>query len=54
MFGDRLNVAVDNYEEDFKNIEKIISGAGINIINHRIIPTSLENVFIHLISEMQK
>jgi len=49
MFGDRLNVAVDNYEKDFSEIEKIISGSGIQMIDHRIIPTSLENVFIYLI-----
>ncbi len=51
MFGDRLNVAVDNYEKDFASIEKLIIDNGIQLIDHRIIPISLENVFIHLISE---
>jgi len=51
MFGDRIDVAVNNYETEFPVIEKILAGADIQIIDHRIIPTSLENVFIHLISE---
>lgn len=51
MFGDRLNVAVDNYEKDFAVIEKLITVRGIQMIDHRMIPMSLENVFIHLIGE---
>jgi ABC-2 type transport system ATP-binding protein len=51
MFGDRLNVAIDDYKNDFGRIEKLLSTSGIQLIDHRIIPTSLENVFIHLIGE---
>ena len=51
MFGDRLNVAVDNYKEDFGAIEKRLIENGVQMVDHRIIPTSLENVFIHLIGE---
>ncbi len=51
MFGDRLNVAVDDYQNDFPQIENLIKSNGIQLIDHRIIPTSLENVFIHLINE---
>ena len=51
MFGDRLNVAVNEYEKDFAAIEKLFIEYNIQMIDHRIIPTSLENVFIHLISE---
>ncbi|MHB8336471.1 MAG: ABC transporter ATP-binding protein [Ignavibacteriaceae bacterium] len=51
MFGDRINVAVNNYEKDFTIIEKILVEAGVQLADHRVIPTSLENVFIHLISE---
>jgi len=50
-FGDRLNVAIDDYKNDFDRIEKLLSTSGIQLIDHRIIPTSLENVFIHLIGE---
>jgi ABC-2 type transport system ATP-binding protein len=51
MFGDRLNVAVSEYEKDYLVIEKLMADNGIKMIDHRIIPTSLENVFIHLIGE---
>ncbi len=51
MFGDRIDVAVNNYETEFNEIQKILTASNISIIDHRIIPTSLENVFIHLISE---
>jgi ABC-2 type transport system ATP-binding protein len=51
MFGDRLNVAVSEYEKDYAVIEKLMTDNGIKMIDHRIIPTSLENVFIHLIGE---
>ncbi len=51
MFGDRLNVAVDNYKEDFGAIEKLLIENGVQMVDQRIIPTSLENVFIHLIGE---
>ncbi len=51
MFGDRIDVALNNYDTDFSQVEQILSNAGVNLIDHRVIPTSLENVFIHLISE---
>ena len=51
MFGDRLNVALEDYNEDFEKIEKLFSENSIQMIDNRIIPTSLENVFIHLIGE---
>ncbi|GAB4293702.1 MAG: ABC transporter ATP-binding protein [Ignavibacteriaceae bacterium] len=51
MFGDRLNVALKSYDEQYKNLEKLLTNNGIEIYDHRIIPPSLENVFIHLISK---
>jgi ABC-2 type transport system ATP-binding protein len=51
VFGDRINVGIMNYEKDFPEIKRIISEAGIQFIEHRIVPISLENVFIHLINE---
>jgi ABC-2 type transport system ATP-binding protein len=54
MFGDRLNAAITDYQNDYSSIEKLLRENGIEIIDHRLIPTSLENVFIHLIGETQK
>ena len=51
LFGDRINVGVMNYEEDISEIKRIIREAGIQLIDYRTVPISLENVFIHLINE---
>lgn len=51
MYGDRLNVALINYANEYSALEKILINTGIQIIDHRIITPSLENVFIHLISK---
>jgi ABC-2 type transport system ATP-binding protein len=45
-FGDRLNLVVDNAERDFPAVEARLRGAGIEILDWRVIPPSLENVFI--------
>lgn len=51
MFGDRLNVALKNYNDDYSEVQKLLTNNNINIIDHRVITPSLENVFIHLISK---
>jgi ABC-2 type transport system ATP-binding protein len=54
MFGDRLNVVLNDYEKEFPVVEKLVLSSNSKIIDHRIIPISLENVFIHLINEAQQ
>jgi drug efflux transport system ATP-binding protein len=51
MFGDRINVMVNNYDNEYRILEKLLQDNGIEIINHRLISASLENVFIYLVSE---
>jgi ABC-2 type transport system ATP-binding protein len=51
VFGDRMDIVVTEYEKDYKNIEVLLTGNGIQVIDHRLVPSSLENVFIHLIGE---
>lgn len=51
MYGDRLNVALHSYENDYASLEKLLIDNSIQIIDKRVIPPSLENVFIHLISK---
>lgn len=51
IFGDRLNVAIDNSDKDEKNIRKILEENSVNITDLRKITPSLENAFIHLIKE---
>lgn len=51
MYGDRLNVALQNYDEQYKNLEVLLTDNNVEIYDHRVITPSLENVFIHLISK---
>ena len=50
-FGDRLNVVADSFEKDFPIIESFLNKNGIEVYDKRIIPASLENVFIHLLKK---
>lgn len=51
IFGDRLNVAADNHDENDGKIRKILEENSIIISDIRKISPSLENAFIHLIKE---
>lgn len=51
LFGDRLDVAVDDYENDLALLRSVLKTKGIEITGQRIKPASLENVFIHLLKE---
>jgi len=51
MFGDRLNVVVDDCEKDCKELEALLKNNSITITDIRPIPPSLENVFMHLIKD---
>lgn len=53
MFGDRLNVALPNYDNYYPKLESMLIDNAIHIVDKRIIPPSLENVFIHLIKNEQ-
>lgn len=53
-FGDRLNVVADNFEKDFPAIEAVLNKNGIEVYDKRIIPASLENVFIHMLKSERK
>lgn len=47
MYGDRLNIAVSEYEKDYALIHKLLLENSIVEISKRMIAPSLENVFIH-------
>lgn len=49
IFGDRINVMINNYDVEFPAIEKLLGSNNINIISSKVMQPSLENVFIHLI-----
>lgn len=49
LFGDRIDIALDNYKKDFSTIENLLRNENITMTSHRVKPVSLENVFIHLL-----
>lgn len=51
MYGDRLNIAVSNQVEDYAVLHALFSQHAITEIDKRIITPSLENVFIHYMSQ---
>jgi ABC-2 type transport system ATP-binding protein len=46
LFGDRLNVVVDKPEKEIPLIEAALVREGIPVLQKRLLPPSLENVFI--------
>jgi ABC-type multidrug transport system ATPase subunit len=54
MFGDRFDVVIDDYETDYPLIKKILDDNSISIIDNRLKPVSLENVFIKILKEKNK
>jgi len=50
-FGDRLHVIVDDAGKDVRRVEHILKNEHIHLEGIRIIPPSLENVFISLLTQ---
>lgn len=46
LFGDRLNVVVDEPEKQIPRVESALCKEGIPVLQKRLLPPSLENVFI--------
>lgn len=51
IFGDRINIMIQDYKKEFSKIESLLQKNGIAITSRRLIAPSLENVFIYLIKE---
>jgi ABC-2 type transport system ATP-binding protein len=51
LFGDRLNISADNFENSAGEIKKMLEENSVEVIDIRKIPPSLENAYIHLIKE---
>jgi ABC-2 type transport system ATP-binding protein len=51
LFGDRINIITDNAEENITSIINLLDSNSIIVSDTRIIPPSLENVFIHLVEK---
>ncbi len=53
LFGDRLNVVVNDFEKDISDLQILLNNHSIVFNESRKIPPSLENVFIHLVTKNQ-
>jgi len=51
IFGDRINLVIDNVEHATDELNSTFKKNNIQLISHRIITPSLENVFIHLVKK---
>jgi ABC-2 type transport system ATP-binding protein len=51
LFGDRIDIVVENSAEQLNKIIDYFKQKGLVISGSRIIPPSLENVFIHLVGD---
>jgi ABC-2 type transport system ATP-binding protein len=51
LFGDRIDIVTENSEGRLNNIIELFNQKGLTVTSHRIIPPSLENVFIHLVGD---
>jgi len=50
LFGDRLNVMVSEAGTGEQAVRATLAGAGIGVSSCRVVPTSLENAFISLVT----
>jgi len=50
MFGDRIDVVVNDCDKDCSTIRELLTNESVTVSDLRVVPPSLENVFIHLIS----
>jgi ABC-2 type transport system ATP-binding protein len=51
LYGDRIDIAINSFEQDYALIKNILNDNSILNYEHRIKPVSLENVFIKTLKE---
>ena len=51
IFGDRINLVIDDDKSTIDDIKKMLQLNNLTLINYRTITPSLENVFIHLVKK---
>lgn len=52
LFGDRLNVVVNDHNRDVRKISELLIKNGIEIIDTRVISPTLENIFINMLNKV--
>ncbi len=53
LFGDRINIVINSFENDFPQIEKVLLNNSIKIIEKRVITPTLENLFINMMKRTE-
>ena len=53
LFGDRINIVINSFENDFPKIEKVLLNNSIKIIEKRVITPTLENLFINMMKRTE-
>lgn len=51
LFGDRINIVINDFDKEYPAIEKILIQNEINVADNRVVTPTLENVFIYLIKD---
>lgn len=51
IFGDRINIITDDEQTTINEVKSILKTNNLELLNHRMITPSLENVFIHLVKK---
>jgi ABC-2 type transport system ATP-binding protein len=54
LFGDRINVVLDKGDNNLEQVLKLLESNSIYVVSYRIVPPSLENVFIHYVEEIDE
>jgi drug efflux transport system ATP-binding protein len=54
LFGDRINVVLSKGKNNLDQVLELLKSNSIEVISYRLVPPSLENVFIHYVEEENK
>jgi len=54
LFGDRIIVVLDKGKNNLEQVLQLLKVNSIEILSYRIMPPSLENVFIHYVEELEE
>ena len=54
LFGDRINVVLDKGNNNLEQVLQLLKDNSIEVINYRIVPPSLENIFIYNVEKIEE
>ncbi len=54
LFGDRINVVLDKGNNNLEQVLQLLKENSIEVISYRIVPPSLENVFIYNVEKIEE